>query len=284
MNWREFLKPTPFKIVGFIIIFVNFVPFIHYDTGRICIVGPCPSDTTGSLLMYLFWSNQHVYGIMYYNLIIGLIISYLVSCTLESIFIARLTTSSIKRGPKSMDKRELLKYILVGSIGFLMGGLYYYSSYLDYRHPYPVAFHGEVVSSANFGATLCGMLLGIASKDIVKGIKMAIGGMVGFAIGPMIIYPIFLIISLITGGAETLALLAMFMSMTLIGIIGGTFYGIVQMDIKKSFIFALFGGAGISIGAMTGVLFIEQILVSFMVFNLIAGLFLGVGMYIAEEN
>lgn len=190
MNWREFLKPTAFKIIAFIIIFVFFVPFIHYDTGIICVKAPCPTDVTGSILMYLY-SNNLIYGIIYDNLIIGLIISYLISCTLKSIFILFLTISSCEWETKMDNRGELLKYVIAGAMGFSIGVFCYYSYSLDYRTPFIPAFTREVFGSASFGATFCGLLLGIASRDVVKGIKMAIGGMIGFTVGYMLLRPFF---------------------------------------------------------------------------------------------
>lgn len=88
MDWKEFFRPTLSKIFVFLVIFVVFVPFIPYDTGIRCFREPCPSGTTGSVLMYLLFShNLYIYAsIKYYNLIIGLIASYLVSCVAVSIF------------------------------------------------------------------------------------------------------------------------------------------------------------------------------------------------------
>lgn len=56
------------------------------------------------------------------------------------------------------------------------------------------------------------------------------------------------------------------------------------MDDKKSLIFAVAGGLGVSIGVVIGLIFIEQTLLSFMVFSLITGTFVGFGMYLAEEK
>ncbi len=85
MNWKEFFKPTLSKMIVLAIIFAVFVPFIHYDTGIRCIQAPCPAGATGSLLVYVLFShNLYIYtgGVLYINLIIGLFVSYLVSCIL----------------------------------------------------------------------------------------------------------------------------------------------------------------------------------------------------------
>ena len=88
MNLKEFFKPTISKIIVFVILFVIFAPFIYYDTGIRCIMDPCPAGAIGSLLMYFLFSyNLQIYinGVLYINLIIGLIISYLFSCALISL-------------------------------------------------------------------------------------------------------------------------------------------------------------------------------------------------------
>ncbi|MEK6906479.1 MAG: hypothetical protein AABW81_02565 [Nanoarchaeota archaeon] len=86
MNLKKFLKPTKWKILTFVIISLLFIPFINYDNGIRCIKAPCPADTTGSVIMYLLLSdNFHVYKILYINLAVGLIISYLLSCMIVSL-------------------------------------------------------------------------------------------------------------------------------------------------------------------------------------------------------
>ena len=88
MSRKEFFKPTLTKIIVSVIIVIVFVPFIHYDTGIRCIQAPCLAGATGSLLMYLLFSpNLYIYtgGILFTNLIIGLFVSYLLSCTLVTI-------------------------------------------------------------------------------------------------------------------------------------------------------------------------------------------------------
>ncbi|MBU0471791.1 MAG: hypothetical protein KKF89_06170, partial [Nanoarchaeota archaeon] len=81
MDWKEFFKPTKIKILTSIIILILFVPFINYDNGIRCIKAPCPADTTGSITSWLISSyNHNIYQIQYINLLLGIIISYLVSC------------------------------------------------------------------------------------------------------------------------------------------------------------------------------------------------------------
>lgn len=81
MSLITFLKPTITKIIVAILILVIFVPFIHYDTGIRCIQAPCPAGADGSIAMWLIFShNFYVYSVSYVNLIIGVFLSYLVSC------------------------------------------------------------------------------------------------------------------------------------------------------------------------------------------------------------
>ena len=84
MDWKEFLRLTIGKVILFLIILILFVPFIRYDNGIRCFIAPCPSDTTGSVAMWLM--SGRIYEIYYSYLIIGFIISYFVSCLIISIF------------------------------------------------------------------------------------------------------------------------------------------------------------------------------------------------------
>ena len=81
MNWKEFFKPTIWKVAVFLIISLVFVPFIRYDNGIRCFIAPCPADTTGSVLMWLLAKRYagHVYEVQYSYLIVGMILSYLAS-------------------------------------------------------------------------------------------------------------------------------------------------------------------------------------------------------------
>ena len=87
MNWKEFFKPTLKKIILTLVLFILFVPFIYYDTGIRCITYPCPSQAVGSIIGWLLSSyNFDIYSISFTNLILGLILSYLVSSTLIYIY------------------------------------------------------------------------------------------------------------------------------------------------------------------------------------------------------
>jgi len=81
MNSKKFLKPTISKIIAAIFILIIFVPFINYDTGIRCIAAPCPASANGSIVIWLIFSyNFQIYSISYAALIIGIILSYLLSC------------------------------------------------------------------------------------------------------------------------------------------------------------------------------------------------------------
>lgn len=81
MSLKLFLKPSIAKIIISLLIFVIFVPFVYYDTGIRCIKAPCPAGANGSIVMWLFFSyNFHLFSISYVILIIGILLSYLVSC------------------------------------------------------------------------------------------------------------------------------------------------------------------------------------------------------------
>ena len=80
MNIQSFLKPTIAKISVAVLILIIFVPFINYDTGIRCITTPCPANADGSIAMWLFSYHSYIYSIYYVNLIVGIILSYLISC------------------------------------------------------------------------------------------------------------------------------------------------------------------------------------------------------------
>lgn len=79
MSFINIIKPSWSKILLSIILILIFVPFINHDNGTRCIKAPCPSDTTSSVVEYLFSEYKDIYYINYLNLIIGLIVTYLIS-------------------------------------------------------------------------------------------------------------------------------------------------------------------------------------------------------------
>lgn len=93
-DWKEFIKPTRLKIIIAVILSVAFIPFIYYYTGSgVGIWMPPFGGTMGSILMYLLSlsNSARVYRIFYLNLILGLIVSYLISCII--LFLYRKTKS-----------------------------------------------------------------------------------------------------------------------------------------------------------------------------------------------
>lgn len=81
MDWKAFLRPTITKTAVFTAISMLFIPFIDYDTGVRCFTTPCPSETTGSVAMWLLSSHDyHIYEYHLANLTAGLVLSYVLSC------------------------------------------------------------------------------------------------------------------------------------------------------------------------------------------------------------
>lgn len=79
---RNFLKPTTTNLLIFLVIFVVFVPVVSIDTGVRCITEPCDSASNVSLIIYLISMIEEVtvFGVLYINIIAGIIFSYVVSC------------------------------------------------------------------------------------------------------------------------------------------------------------------------------------------------------------
>lgn len=83
----KLFKPTILKIFLTLILFVLFVPFLSYDTGIRCITTPCPSETSGSLVQYLFHKTvPTIYGAHLGIFIYGLILSYILSAVIVIYF------------------------------------------------------------------------------------------------------------------------------------------------------------------------------------------------------
>ncbi len=82
----NFFKPTLFRVVVALLIFVVFVPLFSIDTGVRCITEPCESNSSVSILIYIFsiFEGATLFEIFYTNIIIGIIISYLVSCFVDA--------------------------------------------------------------------------------------------------------------------------------------------------------------------------------------------------------
>jgi len=84
---NEFLKPSRKKFAIAAALFILFVPFINYWNGIMCIRAPCPSDSTGSLLAFLFLAPTHtIYQILYINAIAGGALSYILATIAMSLY------------------------------------------------------------------------------------------------------------------------------------------------------------------------------------------------------
>lgn len=81
MTFKEFIKLTWEKIVMTLLLTIIFVPFISADSGVRCIRAPCDVDITITLLLSII-GGQYIFGVLYLNLILGVIISYLISCAI----------------------------------------------------------------------------------------------------------------------------------------------------------------------------------------------------------
>jgi len=67
------LKRIFFSLSNFIV----FIPFINYDNGLRCVMAPCGSISSGSILIYLFRGFPHVHQINYFFLFGGILITSL---------------------------------------------------------------------------------------------------------------------------------------------------------------------------------------------------------------
>ena len=81
MDWKAILRPAPSKLMVFAAILVLLVPFIGYDNGIRCVRAPCPTETMGSIPMWLFLSYDHyIFEFSLLNLAAGAILSYIAAC------------------------------------------------------------------------------------------------------------------------------------------------------------------------------------------------------------
>jgi hypothetical protein len=87
MDWKEFFKPTITKIVMSILLVMLIPSTIHYDTGIRCIKAPCPAGSDASFVQYFINAPfSYIYSIFWIKLIPGIILSYLISCTIVLLF------------------------------------------------------------------------------------------------------------------------------------------------------------------------------------------------------
>jgi hypothetical protein len=81
MDFKNFLKPDPWKLSLFLLVFTILVPFLEYDIGLRCITTPCDTVEFGPIVSFFFRSPTfYIFNIYYPFLIPGLVLSYLVSC------------------------------------------------------------------------------------------------------------------------------------------------------------------------------------------------------------
>jgi len=80
---KWFLRPSWKKAAVAALLFFLFVPFITYWNGIMCFRAPCPSDSTGSVLMFLLTAPNHlIYQVYYLNALAGAFVCYAISCFL----------------------------------------------------------------------------------------------------------------------------------------------------------------------------------------------------------
>ena len=77
---RQFFKITWLKMAVILIVFLSAFPILTYDNGIRCIRAPCPNEETGTFLQYFNSQPHYIYSLDYTILILGLIVSYIVSC------------------------------------------------------------------------------------------------------------------------------------------------------------------------------------------------------------
>jgi hypothetical protein len=192
------------------------------------------------------------------------------------------------------DTTNLLKYMVTGGFGFGIGGIVFFELGKLYRELYseyngelifmPVLFVGMFII---FGM-ICGVSLGIVSKNIKKMLYLALLGAVGLPIGLFISFGFLYIVLLITYYLQSFAL-PIIICFGLGGIITGAFFGIAVRRVLR---LAIAGGLGYLIGVFSVIAIFSDMpstigfnyVTSFTFFNAIAGIFLGAGMYFAEKQ
>ncbi|KPJ56158.1 hypothetical protein AMJ49_05615 [Parcubacteria bacterium DG_74_2] len=204
----------------------------------------------------------------------------------------------------------LLKYMLMGAIGFGIGGFFPFNLYPDVSDYFPTL--NEIVI---FGA-IGGIFMGILSKNIKKIIYLALIGSVGFSIGFIIsfllllnLFIIFIVRCLVgiringtdilpESFASSIVLpIAFFICFMLGGLIMGMFYGIALRNKRAIKILSIAGGFGFAFAGSIVYIITNMIYgisdmpllfgvggtSAYIIFGIIAGIFLGTGMYFAEK-
>jgi hypothetical protein len=186
------------------------------------------------------------------------------------------------------DTINLVKYMLVGAVGFGIGSLFPFNFYPVRGYAYP-----NIVEMLIFGA-IGGISLGVMSKNTKKMLYLVLLGAIGISIGFIISFIFLYPIALLTRNF----ILAFFINFTLGGLVTGTFYGIALRNRKKIWRMAIAGGFGFAFGALF--VFMTSSIIygirdmpllfgvggtsAYLIFGTITGMFLGLGMYCAEKQ
>jgi len=212
------------------------------------------------------------------------------------------------------DRMSLLKYILVGAIGFGIGGVIW--GFILFRSIPPTVYlpnlfsytTGGIALGAVGGASLASLSMGV-KKMLRFALFGAIGFFSGFIITAIISYPLFIFGSLFVHmfllGPESYKWEFMFrlkpslavgeavLCFVVAGAIGGFFYGLAEKKNLGSF--ALHGAIGFGVGSLIAPVFgnlvemasnslLAAYVTTFMIIGVILGAFLGRCVYLAEKQ
>ncbi|MEA2075376.1 MAG: hypothetical protein U9O85_06545 [Euryarchaeota archaeon] len=204
------------------------------------------------------------------------------------------------------DRINLLKYMLAGTVGFGIGFLFMYA-WVSYTDTFPgtiknVSF-GLFYSCRAVGYAIAGVIGGLslkyASKRALNKILFGLFSAIGFAVGG-VVSEILVIMSsipaLILGWIlEGLNLMSeilfifilicvMFIGAMVGGAVIGTFYSLVLGEKKIIWQLVIIVALGFAIGGLTSGTFIRPTgPMGHIIFGLVVGIFLGIGMYLAEK-
>lgn len=77
---KNFFRPTVLKVILSLILFVVFVPVLEYPF--MCNIPPCGSGL--ATMFRYFYGGFTIHGINFVMLILGVILSYIISCAISS--------------------------------------------------------------------------------------------------------------------------------------------------------------------------------------------------------
>jgi len=188
---------------------------------------------------------------------------------------------------KSGNHTSMLKYMLMGAIGFGIGSFFPFNLYADMSYAYP-----NLTEMLIFGA-IGGASLGIISRNIKKILCLALLGSIGISIGFIMSFVILYPLALLTRNF----IIAFCTNFMLGGLITGAFYGIALRSKKGIQRMSIAGGFGFAFGGLvvfiisntiygisdTPLLFGVGGTSAYIIFGTITGIFLGLGMYFAEK-